>query len=288
MGRIAELGTAFAAPVSFPSVLPRAQAMSAKKSARKSRPKVRADADKTDTTAATPKPSGKVNGADDVFAEQAEALSELHWLYSQAALWGKPRRFEHVTFHKGDDGGLRELSREAMHAHLEASRRIEAAKRKLLATGFAVPDSWLTVRAVGSAGMKWETLEPPAGRKKPTGKPQYRVTLTDAGVDIEGLRNVCEQMYVAELRLGMRADARAANAVKKAGVLPDPTAALPPGDWSRPMPLKALADRIMKDPSKTRKLKSVYGNRLVQMRRKSWTIRLDGLPRNIVKEINRP
>jgi hypothetical protein len=58
--------------------------------------------------------------------------------------------------------------------------------------------------------------------------------------------------------------------------------------WSRPMPLTDMADRILKDSKKTRKLKSVYGKHLKKIGDKSWIIRLDGLPPNIIKELDRP
>jgi hypothetical protein len=58
--------------------------------------------------------------------------------------------------------------------------------------------------------------------------------------------------------------------------------------WSRPMPLTDLADRILKDPKKHRKLKSVYVDRLKKVGDKSWMILLDGLPPNIIKELERP
>ncbi len=56
---------------------------------------------------------------------------------------------------------------------------------------------------------------------------------------------------------------------------------------SRAMPLTEIADRVLKDPKKTRKLKSVYGDRLSKVGDKSWTILLDGLPANIRKELER-
>lgn len=73
---------------------------------------------------------------------------------------------------------------------------------------------------------------------------------------------------------------------------PDPEDT-PPGPngsekWSRPMPLTDLADRILKSPTKYRKLKSVYGKRLKKLGDKSWAIRYDGLPENIIREIERP
>lgn len=65
-----------------------------------------------------------------------------------------------------------------------------------------------------------------------------------------------------------------------------------PEEWSRPMPLRDLADRVLKDPTKHRKLRALYEpDRLKQIGGKgsqSWQIRLDGLPANIRKEIERP
>ncbi|HSW01342.1 MAG TPA: hypothetical protein VLI39_14305 [Sedimentisphaerales bacterium] len=63
------------------------------------------------------------------------------------------------------------------------------------------------------------------------------------------------------------------------------------GEWSRVMPLTDIADRVLKDPAKTRKLKAVYGHRLVQIGgkgSKNWQIRLDGLAANIRRELDRP
>lgn len=62
-------------------------------------------------------------------------------------------------------------------------------------------------------------------------------------------------------------------------------------EWSRIMPLTDIADRVLKDPAKTRKLKSVYGDRLVQIGgkgSKNWQMRLDGLAMNIRRELDRP
>lgn len=65
-----------------------------------------------------------------------------------------------------------------------------------------------------------------------------------------------------------------------------------PQEWSRPMALTDLADRILKDPKKHRKLRALYGpDRLKQIGpkgSKSWQVRLDTLPANIRKEIERP
>ncbi len=66
-----------------------------------------------------------------------------------------------------------------------------------------------------------------------------------------------------------------------------PTAKQTGEQWSRPMPLTDIADRILKDSKKSRKVKSVYKDRLKKLGDKSWMIRLDGLPPNIVKELER-
>lgn len=63
-------------------------------------------------------------------------------------------------------------------------------------------------------------------------------------------------------------------------------------EWSRPMPLTDISDRVLKDPKKHRKLRRLYEpDRLKQIGgkgSKSWQIRLDGLPANIRKELERP
>jgi hypothetical protein len=133
--------------------------------------------------------------------EQLEALRDLSWLYSQARTFYKPQRFEDT-----DAEGMRSLWREATKAYLEASQKIEAAKKKLLATGFDVPDSWLTVRAVGRVGMSESLLEVPkrGGKKKSAGKPKTLAVLTDTGADLDALDAVCKEIYVAALRLGVQ------------------------------------------------------------------------------------
>ena len=61
-------------------------------------------------------------------------------------------------------------------------------------------------------------------------------------------------------------------------------------EWSRPMPRTDLADRVLKDPKKWRKLQRILGDRIRRVGRensKSWEMRLDGLPANIRKELER-
>jgi len=67
---------------------------------------------------------------------------------------------------------------------------------------------------------------------------------------------------------------------------------VPEGEsWSRIMPLRDIADRIYKTPKKWRSVLSHYPDRLKQIGGKGsrkWQIRLDGLPQNLIKELNRP
>jgi hypothetical protein len=129
---------------------------------------------------------------------QLEALRDLGWLYSQARIFYGPQRFEDT-----DVEGMRQLWREATKANWQASQKIEAAKKRLLATGYDVPDSWLTVRAVGRAGMSEGLLDAPKpkGKKRRGKKPQRLAVMTDPGADLEALDTVCKEIYVAAMRL---------------------------------------------------------------------------------------
>lgn len=66
----------------------------------------------------------------------------------------------------------------------------------------------------------------------------------------------------------------------------------PPNEvWSRVMSRRDITDRLLKSPDKWRTLMKVYGNQLRQIGGKgsrNWQMRLDGLPENLVKEMNRP
>jgi len=60
--------------------------------------------------------------------------------------------------------------------------------------------------------------------------------------------------------------------------------------WSRVMSRADIAERMLKSSAKWRTLEKVYGSRLKQIGGKgsrNWQLRLDGLPENLVKEINR-
>lgn len=175
--------------------------------------------------------------------EQLEALRDLGWLYSQARTFYKPRRFEDM-----DSKGLREWCREAVKSYLEASRKIEAAKKKLLATGFDVPDSWLTVRAVGRVGMSESLLEVPkrGGEKKSAGKPKTLAVLTDTGADLDALDTVCKEICVARLRL---------EAKQESGKLSkDANLNLPPPPPPPKRTEEKAAEFIRKNPGKNAKV----------------------------------
>jgi len=125
--------------------------------------------------------------------DQLDALRELLWLYSQVTLWGAPRRFEYAGAHvKAGEKERRELAREIAHAQIDASRRVRDAQKRLLATGFPVPDSWLTARVVGQLS----TQHTAAGK----GKKEMAV-LVDSGADLGALETVCREISVAMLRL---------------------------------------------------------------------------------------
>lgn len=125
--------------------------------------------------------------------DQLDVLRELSWLYSQVKLWGVPRCFEYVGADvKRGEKERRDLQHELTRAHRDVSRRIREAQKRLLATGFSVPDSWLTVRAVGTLSSQHTA----AGKGK-----RDTAVLRDSGADLQALEAVCREMSVAQLRL---------------------------------------------------------------------------------------
>lgn len=119
---------------------------------------------------------------------QLQALRSLAWMYSQSRLWGSPRRFE---FPLGDKDAS-ELRKEALHSHIDSREKTESAKKRLLATGYDVPDSWLTVRYIGDLGRTDSAAT--------DNKPEMTV-ITDSGADLPALDAVLREIYVAGLRL---------------------------------------------------------------------------------------
>lgn len=79
---------------------------------------------------------------------------------------------------------------------------IVAARKKLLATGFIVPDSWLTVRTTGNLSIcRPGFRDARAKGKKPTAKQIDLLVLTDEGPDVAGLAAICREIEAAMLRL---------------------------------------------------------------------------------------
>lgn len=58
-------------------------------------------------------------------------------------------------------------------------------------------------------------------------------------------------------------------------------------DFSRPMPLTDIADRLFKDPRKWRKVKTLLAGNLRKVADKNWIVKLDGLAPNWRKELER-
>ncbi len=155
-------------------------------------------------------------------AAQLEALRELAWQYAQSRLWGKPRRFE-----CDDLKEVNSLSREFARDQLAAMQTVEKAKKRLLATGYPAPDSWLTVKAFGDLSVAHEAAQ--------VKKPAFSV-LTDTGADLDTLEAVGREMYLAAMRLEVAIgneldDTRPSKAtVETTNPMP-----APPGEWSLPM-----------------------------------------------------
>jgi hypothetical protein len=132
-------------------------------------------------------------------ARQLEALGELYTLYHRLSGAGPIRR-EAAT--AAASAALGASFKARCWNLKDLGPRIVAARKKLLATGFPVPDSWLTVRTVG----KLDLCRPGFGDawakgKKPTAKQIGLLVLTDEGADVAGLDLVCRKIEAAMLKL---------------------------------------------------------------------------------------
>jgi hypothetical protein len=209
--------------------------------------------------------------------EQLDALRELAFLYSQAAIFYKPRRFEHCH-DENNDGGLGKLAREIALAYLTASEVIVAAKKRLLATGFNVPDSWLTVHAVGHVQTKCERVTPPTGKKR-RAEPRLLTVVTDKGADTIALEKACDEMHAAILRLEVQSGAPVdtGQVAKELPALP----MLPDEIRSDAMSLERLCRLFMNRKNvRADKIKPIleqYDLHRVHPKKNLWTIRLEGL-----------
>jgi hypothetical protein len=54
------------------------------------------------------------------------------------------------------------------------------------------------------------------------------------------------------------------------------------------MPLTDIADRLLKDPKKTRRARSFLGKRLKRVGDKLWQVELDGMNAQQLEDFNRP
>ena len=146
--------------------------------------------------------------------EQLSALRELLWQYSQAKLWGAPRRFEYVGAQvKRCADERRQLQREMTQAHIKVMQRLHTAQKRLLATGYPVPDSWLTVRTIGQTSTQ-HTASRKGQREK--------VVLSDSGADMAALDAVCREMSAAAIRLEARIEPAAAGNADSAAPIQQP------------------------------------------------------------------
>ena len=148
-------------------------------------------------------------------AKQLEALDELAWLYDQAAMFYRPKRHE-ATGTAAEVKELGTLERELDKGYRRAGLRILAAKEKLLATGYDVPDSWLTVRATGMVSASGRLLDL-CIYDKPAEERKRIVVVTDTGADLAALNTVRAQMYVAALKLRAGQGHEVATVATKAG-----------------------------------------------------------------------
>ena len=117
--------------------------------------------------------------------EQARALGRLFTLYNLARQFQGPILLSGLS--KEDS---RQCSREYLLGAVQLAKDLAAAMGKLLASGFDVPDSWLTVRVHG----KWTK------RYDPTLPPSKAYTFGHSGANVDAIARVCDEVYAAYLR----------------------------------------------------------------------------------------
>ena len=92
-------------------------------------------------------------------------------------------------------------------AHLKVAQEVRKAKRKLLATGFDVPDSWLKPNPVGNINSAETRLdEPKTGEDLAKSKWKKVLTWDIEDADRVAVEKVDEEMSVAILRLEAELD----------------------------------------------------------------------------------
>jgi hypothetical protein len=115
------------------------------------------------------------------------ALVNLRHLYATGLRFAKGGT---VDFAAEDLDTYREEYKQALKDHVHACRLVHEARRELLATGYEVPDHWLTVGAVPS----FHNEERRDG-----------ASFTFGSLDHQRLAAVCQEIYLAMLRIDSQA-----------------------------------------------------------------------------------
>ena len=196
-------------------------------------------------------------------SEQLVALDDLHMVY-----WNE----FHSQF-PATRSGLSEREAGAMlHAAWEradfAEEGIEDARARALASGYPVPDNWLTVDVVGS--LRQRADDPARGC-------QSTYTVETSGPDREALRAVLGEISAARLRL----EAKASQVPDSSQDDKGDVQRMPEGKWSLPMSLNRIMERLSAESMSTAKLKTWLAKTgLREVTRQSYQVRLDTLSPN--------
>jgi hypothetical protein len=147
-------------------------------------------------------------------AKQVEALGRLCDLY-EGCLQSKAIRREAATLDAVVALGKSFFARLEILRDLYPS--IATARKKLLATGYDVPNAWLTVRIAGEVNLSAPSFRGAlAGPAVMTDEELAAVcdkiqadplVLTDEGADVAGLTAVCNEIQAAILRLEVEQEA---------------------------------------------------------------------------------
>ncbi len=172
--------------------------------------------------------------------KQIAALKKLSALYWQG---DKPDTF--TEREPPDNKLVEQLTLDGM----KLVRRIDAARRELLATGFPVPNSWLTVRAIPLVtDEQW--------RVGKSSKWRQRIKITCPERDL--LMVILKEMYAERMRLEFGDVAESAKPI-------DPTPSLPWKEWAKAIECdprtakKKLSPYMISDlPTKGRKSKRTF------------------------------
>jgi hypothetical protein len=115
------------------------------------------------------------------------ALVNLRHLYATGLRFAKGGT---VDFAAEDLDTYRDEYKQALKDHVHACRLVHEARRELLATGYEVPDHWLTVGAVPSIHNE---------------ERRDGASFTFGALDHQRLAAVCQEIYLAMLRIDSQA-----------------------------------------------------------------------------------